>query len=78
VPPEIAEKSVEIVASKDKEFRIAPGGHMGVIIGSKAQNAVWAESAEWLAKRSSKTPSRATRKVRKAAKHPSRSKRKVA
>jgi polyhydroxyalkanoate synthase len=52
VPPEIAERIVEIVAAKDKEFRIAPGGHMGVIIGSKAQGAVWAESAEWLAERS--------------------------
>jgi polyhydroxyalkanoate synthase len=52
VPPEIAEKIVEIVASKDKDFRVAPGGHMGVIIGSKAQGAVWAESAEWLAERS--------------------------
>ena len=56
VPPEIAEKAVEIVASKDKEFRIAPGGHMGVIIGSKAQDAVWAESVEWLARRSSRKP----------------------
>lgn len=52
VPPAIAEQSVAIVASKDKEFRIAPGGHMGVILGSKAQNAVWAQSVEWLAQRS--------------------------
>ena len=52
VPPEIAEKIVEIVASKDKEFRVAHGGHMGVIIGSKAQKVVWAESVEWLATRS--------------------------
>jgi len=52
VPAEIAEKIVKIVASKDKEFRIVPGGHMGVIIGSKAQGAVWAESAQWLALRS--------------------------
>lgn len=52
VPSDIAQKIVEIVASKDKEFRIAPGGHMGVIIGSKAQASVWAESAEWLAQRS--------------------------
>jgi polyhydroxyalkanoate synthase len=57
VPPEIAEQSVDIVASKDKEFRVAPGGHMGVIIGSKAQSAVWAESVEWLAKRSGKAVS---------------------
>ena len=62
VPPEIARQIVEIVASKDKEFRIAPGGHMGVIIGSKAQNAVWAESVEWLASRS------ASAKPRKKAK----------
>ena len=52
VPAEIAEKIVDIVASRDREFRLAPGGHMGVIIGSKAQNAVWAESVDWLAKRS--------------------------
>jgi polyhydroxyalkanoate synthase len=52
VPPDIAKQSIDIIASRDKEFRIAPGGHMGVIIGSKAQNAVWAESVEWLGKRS--------------------------
>jgi len=53
VPPEVAGSVVEIVASSDKEFRLAPGGHMGVIIGSKAQGAVWAETADWLAPRSS-------------------------
>ncbi len=52
VPADIAQQIVDIVASSDKDFRIAPGGHMGVIIGSKAQNAVWAESVEWLASRS--------------------------
>jgi polyhydroxyalkanoate synthase len=52
VPADVAARSVEIVASKDKEFRVAPGGHMGVIIGSKAQSAVWAETAQWLAPRS--------------------------
>lgn len=52
VPASIAERIVDIVASDDKEFRIAPGGHMGVILGSKAVNAVWAQSAEWLAARS--------------------------
>jgi polyhydroxyalkanoate synthase len=52
VPPDIAEKSVEIVASGDKDFRVVSGGHMGVIIGSKAQSAVWAQSAQWLAERS--------------------------
>ncbi|HSW12823.1 MAG TPA: alpha/beta fold hydrolase [Solimonas sp.] len=52
VPPPIAQKLVEIVASTDKEFHVAPGGHMGVILGSKAQSAVWAQSADWLAERS--------------------------
>jgi polyhydroxyalkanoate synthase len=77
VPKEIAEKIVDIVASKDQEFRVAPGGHMGVIIGSKAQNAVWAQSADWLAQRSARAGSRATsrRKAptrKKAAKRPRR------
>lgn len=56
VPPEVAERVVELVASGDKEFRVAPGGHMGVIIGSKAQGAVWAEAADWLEARSQARP----------------------
>ncbi len=52
VPPGVAQKSVDVVASDDAEFRVTPGGHMGVIIGSTAQGAVWAESADWLADRS--------------------------
>lgn len=68
VPADIAEKIVHIVASKDKEFRIAPGGHMGVIIGSKAQNAVWAESVAWLAQRSAKAKPKLKRKPKPKAK----------
>ena len=67
VPPPVAETIVDIVVSKDKEFRIAPGGHMGVIIGSKAQNAVWSESVEWLAERSGATPPAVGSKAGKAA-----------
>ncbi len=67
VPADIAKKIEEIVASKDKEFRLAPGGHMGVIIGSKAQNAVWAESVDWLAKRSSHVQPKPRRKPAKKA-----------
>jgi polyhydroxyalkanoate synthase len=52
VAPKIAEKIVDVVASTDKEFRVAPGGHMGVILGSKAQGQVWAQAADWLAARS--------------------------
>lgn len=52
VPADVASKSIDIVASKDKEFRVCGGGHMGVIIGSKAQKEVWKEAAQWLASRS--------------------------
>jgi poly[(R)-3-hydroxyalkanoate] polymerase subunit PhaC len=66
VPPEVAERAAEVVASTDKEFRVAPGGHMGVIIGSKAQGAVWKESADWLAERSGEKAPAPKRKARKA------------
>ena len=56
VPSEVAERIVDVIASQDREFRIAPGGHMGVIIGSKAVSAVWAESVDWLAQRSAARP----------------------
>ena len=52
VPPPIASRSVDLVASQDKSFRVAPGGHMGVILGSKAFRAVWQETADWLVPRS--------------------------
>lgn len=52
VPPPIARRIIDVVASTDKEFHVAPGGHMGVILGSKAQRAVWVQSADWLARRS--------------------------
>ena len=77
VQPEMAEKIVDIVASKDKEFRVAPGGHMGVIIGSKAQNAVWAESAEWLAQRSGNTQAKVKAKTKTKAKAKAKAKAKT-
>ncbi|GAC1519975.1 MAG: class III poly(R)-hydroxyalkanoic acid synthase subunit PhaC [Polyangiales bacterium] len=40
------------VGSRDKEFREVPGGHIGVVGGSKAPDAVWMPMAEWLAPRS--------------------------
>lgn len=52
VSADVASKLIDVVASKDKEFRVAPGGHMGVILGGTAQKIVWAQSADWLAKRS--------------------------
>ena len=76
VPAEIAQQIVQIVASKDADFRLAPGGHMGVIIGSKAQDAVWAESVEWLSSRSGEAPVKARRKKSATAKPAARSKKK--
>lgn len=37
------------VGSTDKEFREVPGGHIGVVGGTKAPDAVWRPMAEWLA-----------------------------
>lgn len=68
VPPDVAQSIVDIIGSRDREFRIAPGGHMGVIIGANAHKAVWAESVDWLAQRSAGRQRRtaATRKARSA------------
>jgi polyhydroxyalkanoate synthase len=44
---------IDLVSSVDKRFEVAPGGHMGVILGSKARENVWKSSADWLAERSS-------------------------
>ena len=52
VPPPIASSSVDLVASTDKRFAIAAGGHMGVILGGKALGEVWAPAADWLGERS--------------------------
>jgi polyhydroxyalkanoate synthase len=59
-----AEGILDLVGSTDKRFEVAPGGHMGVILGATAQNAVWRKSADWLVKRSAadvKTRVRRTR-----------------
>lgn len=52
VPAPVARKLMDVVASTDKSFTIAPGGHMGVILGSKAMANVWEPAAEWLEQRS--------------------------
>ncbi len=52
VPADIAQRSVELVGSTDKAFHVAPGGHMGVILGSKAVLGVWQPTADWLLSRS--------------------------
>ncbi len=52
VTPQAAEKSMDLVASKDKRFEVAPGGHAGVVMSGKAQKLVWGTTADWLATRS--------------------------
>lgn len=56
VPEEVAKTIVDVVASDDAEFRVAPGGHMGVILGSRAQKVTWPETVEWLSTRSGEPP----------------------
>ncbi|HEX4880560.1 MAG TPA: alpha/beta fold hydrolase [Limnobacter sp.] len=52
VPASMAKQSIKLSASKDAQFLLAPGGHMGVILGSKAREHVWQLSADWLRSRS--------------------------
>ena len=52
VTPDAAQKVIDLVASTDKMFVIAPGGHAGVVMGGKAQDAVWRVAADWLESRS--------------------------
>ncbi len=52
VSVEAARKVLDIVASTDKDFILAPGGHAGVFGGSKAPGAAWTFAADWLSSRS--------------------------
>ncbi|WP_372964142.1 alpha/beta fold hydrolase [Marinobacter sp.] len=50
--PGAAKRVMDHVSSVDKTFRVAPGGHMGILAGSKAPESSWLYLAEWLAARS--------------------------
>jgi polyhydroxyalkanoate synthase len=53
VAPIGAAKAIgNVVGSKDKQFVVVPGGHMGVFAGSSAPDKVWTPIADWLAPRS--------------------------
>jgi len=56
--PPAVEALLEKVSSKDKQFILVPGGHMGVFAGAGAPDRVWEPTAEWLAKRSISRPAR--------------------
>jgi polyhydroxyalkanoate synthase subunit PhaC len=49
---EAARKVMDIVASQDRDFIVAPGGHAGVFAGSKAPGTTWLFAADWLSTRS--------------------------
>jgi polyhydroxyalkanoate synthase len=51
-PIEAARAIEKALGSKDTEFRVVPGGHMGVFAGASAPELVWEPAAEWLAPRS--------------------------
>ena len=50
-----ARRIMDLVRMDDRHFEVAPGGHMGVILGSSAQRVVWAKTATWLVPRSKAT-----------------------
>ncbi len=52
VTVEAARKVMDIVASSDKHFALAPGGHAGVFAGSKAPSTTWTLAADFLGTRS--------------------------
>ncbi|HZR37640.1 MAG TPA: alpha/beta fold hydrolase [Nevskia sp.] len=68
VTVEAARKVLDIVASRDKDFMLAPGGHAGVFAGSKAPATTWAHAAQWLAARSAGKPGRRAARKEAAAK----------
>ena len=65
VAPSTARAIMDVVSSKDKRFEVAPGGHMGVILGSQARDNVWKSSADWLAERSNERPAPIAKSPRK-------------
>ncbi len=51
-PPAAVRAVLDAVGSTDKQLRLAPGGHMGVVGGATAPEHVWRPAATWLASRS--------------------------
>jgi polyhydroxyalkanoate synthase len=43
---------MDLVGSADRSFHVIPGGHMGILSGSKAPATAWKTTADWLAARS--------------------------
>ncbi len=43
---------LDLVASEDVTHLDRPGGHIGLMAGSKAKHEIWPELADWLRERS--------------------------
>jgi polyhydroxyalkanoate synthase len=51
-PPEGTIPLLDLVSSEDVTHVARPGGHIGLMAGSKAKHEIWPELTEWLAERS--------------------------
>ena len=51
-PPEGTVPMLDLVSSEDVTHIDRPGGHIGLIAGSKAKREIWPELADWLLERS--------------------------
>jgi polyhydroxyalkanoate synthase len=51
-PPEGTVPFLDLVSSDDVTHLARPGGHIGLMAGSKAKREIWPELADWLAERS--------------------------
>ena len=47
-----AESIMELVSSRDKQLRVIPSTHVGVMISRRAKYKLWPEVTEWLSARS--------------------------
>ncbi len=45
---------LDLVASEDVTHLDRPGGHIGLMAGSRARNEIWPDIAEWLEERSAR------------------------
>ncbi len=51
-PPQGTAPLLELISSEDVTHFDRPGGHIGLMAGSKAREQIWPDIAEWLAERS--------------------------
>jgi polyhydroxyalkanoate synthase len=55
-----SESIMALVSSEDKELKVIPSTHVGVMASGRAQHKLWPEVAEWLGRRSGSRGSETT------------------